>query len=213
MTSERIVGASLGLLLFGCMAAPAAIDGDFGGVSIVSSRQADAYSISRCGHFLSTNVSVEDVRAVQERFSGDFLWVRRAGREYLIRDGRILDEAQALFAPLEETEPERAALARQQARLQSQQDALDREQEELEQELDRLADDPEPGEEGDRSLERRQRDLESRMRALEQQERKLEAVERSIERRDEEIERKAEAQLWRLIDRTLASGQVSSVRD
>jgi len=208
MTSRRLVGGSFGALLLGCMMAPAAAAGQSKGTVLVSDCAGDAYVLARGGHWSSTNESLEALRAVQRRFSGEFLWVRRAGKEFLIRDRRTLDEAQSLFAPLRGLDPERAALEPRQSRLGSKQAALDREQEKLERELDRLADDSESsGEESARKgLERRQRELEARMRALEGEERELDAVEHSIEEREDELERKAEAELWRLIDRSIASG-------
>ena len=209
MASRRMVGGSVTALLLGCLMAPV---GAAGGQSketiLVSDRAGDAYVLSRGGHWSSTNESLEALRAVQRRFSGEFLWVRRAGKEYLIRDHRTLEEAQSLFAPLRELDPERAALRPRQSRLESEQTKLDREQEKLERELDRLTDDSEArGEEATRGrLERRQRELESKMRALEGEERELDAVERSIDEREDDLERKAEAELWRLIDRALARG-------
>lgn len=206
MASWRLVGGSFGALLLGCMMAPAAAPGQSQETVLVFDRARDAYVLSREGHWSSTNESLEGLRAVQRRFPGEFLWVRRFGKEFLIRDPRTLEEAQSLFAPLRGLEPERAALKPRQSRLESKQAALDREQEKLERELDRLADDSESsGEESARKgLEHRQRELETRMRALEGEQRELDAVEHSIDEREDDLEKKAEAELWRLIDRSIA---------
>ncbi|MGH9315534.1 MAG: hypothetical protein ACRD1P_00260 [Thermoanaerobaculia bacterium] len=209
MASRRMVGGSVTALLLGCLMAPVdAAGGQSQETILVSDRAGDAYVLSRGGHWSSTNESLEALRGVQRRFSGEFLWVRRAGKEYLIRDRRIIDEAQSLFAPLRRLDPERAALEPRQSRLESEQAALDREQEKLERELDRLTDDPEARDEESarRRLERRQRELESKMHALEQEERELGAVERSIDEREDALEKKAEGELWGLIDRALARG-------
>ncbi len=213
MACRRMVGASLGALLLGCMMAPAGAAGRSKGTILVSDRAGDAYVLSRGDHWSSTNASLEACRAVQRRFSGEFLWVRRAGKEYLIRDRRTIDEAQSLFAPLRQLDPERAALERRQSRLEADEAALDRKQEKLERELDRLSDDSELRDEEPvrRRLESRQRELESRMRALEDRERELEAVERSIDRREDDLEEKAERELWRLIDGALDGGLAQSL--
>jgi bla regulator protein BlaR1 len=168
----------------------------------------DAYILSQGENSFSTNCSLEALGAVRERLSGDFLWIRRAGKVYLIRDDRTLDEAHSLFAPLRQLDPEHEALARRQSRLSAEQDALDHEQEEIEQELDRLSDEEENSERAsDRlSIERRQRDLEQRVRALQARERELDAVERSIDQREDALEKKIEARLWRLIDESIARG-------
>jgi hypothetical protein len=209
MTSRGMIGGSLGALLLGCMIAPGeAWAGQSKGPTLVSDRARDAYVLSRGGHWSSTNGSLEGLRAVQRRFSGEFLWVRRAGKEYLIRDPRTLEEAQSLFAPLRGLDPERTALESRQSRLESKQTALDREQEGLERELDRLTDDSEQSdqERARQDLEGRQRELETRMRALEEKERELDSMERSIDERENALEKKAEAELWRLIDGSIARG-------
>lgn len=196
----KLARASLGMLLLAATMAPAAAAGPKG--------EDDAYTISLHGRYVSTNVSLEAIRSVQKTFSGDFLWARRAGKEYLIRDRGILGEAHALFAPLRALEPEEAELERRQSRLEIQQETLNREQEELERELDRLTDDSEsqPREAHRRRLERRQRELESRGRDLEDRESELEVVQRSLDRREDELEEKAERELWRLLDGALARG-------
>ncbi|HSS44166.1 MAG TPA: hypothetical protein VLO07_02405 [Thermoanaerobaculia bacterium] len=214
MASRRMVGGSVAALLLGCLMAPVdASAGQSEEAILVSDRAGDAYVLSRGGHWSSTNESLEALRGVQRRFSGEFLWVRRAGKQYLIRDRRTLDEAQTLFAPLRRLDPERAALRPRQARLERQQAAMDREQEKLERELDGLADDPEARDQGParRRLERRQRELETRMHALEQEERELEAVERSIDEREDDLEKRAEAELWLLIDRSISSADARPI--
>jgi bla regulator protein blaR1 len=170
----------------------------------------DAYILSQGENSFSTSCSVDALLAVKERLSGGaFLWVRRSGKIYLIRDDRTLDEARALFAPLRELDPEHQALARRQKRLGAEQEPLEREQEKIEQELDRLSDDEEKGERttaARRDLERRQRDLEPRLRALETREQELDAVELEIDEREDALEKKIEAKLWRLIDESIARG-------
>jgi hypothetical protein len=174
----------------------------------VSRSAPDEYVLSQGEHSWSTNVSLETLGTMRDRVAGDFLWVRRAGKAYLIRDGRTLDEAHSFFAPLRQLDPDHEALASQQARLGAEQGVLDREQEEIEQDLDRLSDEQESSarQSARRSLERRQHDLESRVRLLEARERELDAIERSIDAREDAIEKKAEAHLWRLIDRCIATG-------
>ncbi len=179
-----------------------------GKTALYGSRREDAYILSRGDHTMMTGGTLEDVREARRRFSGAFLWVRRAGREYVVRDGRLIAEAAALFAPLQSLEPDRAALERRRARFEEEESRLDREEKRLDRDLDRIQDDERPaaGSESRDSLERRRRDLETRRRALDEQERDLESADNSIDRREDELEKKAEAQLWRLIDRALEAG-------
>ena len=175
---------------------------------MVALPNADAYVLSREQSFFSTNASVEDVEALIRSFAGDFLWVRRAGKEFVIRDTRTLEEAQRLFDPLRQLDPEREALRRRQERLGSDQAALDRDEEKLERELEARNEGGEiRGSAAARTdLERRRTELKSRMRALEARDRELEAAETSLEARSDALEEKAETALWSLIDRALTKG-------
>lgn len=173
----------------------------------------DAYILSQGGSSFSTNCSLNALEDVRESLSGNFLWVRRAGKVFVIRDERSLDAARALFAPLRDLDPEHEALARKQSSLEREQEALERQQEEIEQELDKLSDEEESGQRSTsarKSLERRQRDLEPQARALELKERELDGLERAIDQREDAIEKKAEARLWHLIDESILSGVARS---
>lgn len=205
---SRFVGLTFGVLLLGAISAES-LAGSPGGSTktVVSSRTPQAYVLARRDHWTSWNASLEEVERLQRRLSGDFLWFRRAGRAYMVRDRATLAEAFGLFDPMEELQPEMAELGRRQKEFDRKQSVLDREEEDLDRMADRLDDDEEGGRESERrDLERRQRDLESRARRLEEEERKLEAVERSIDEREEALEKKAEEQLLELMDRTLREG-------
>jgi DNA repair exonuclease SbcCD ATPase subunit len=173
-----------------------------------SDRAQDAYVLSRGNHgSTTTSGTLEDLEKARRRLSGEFLWVRRFGKEYVIRDRQTLEEAYRLFAPIRSLDPERAAVALRQSRIEAEQTALEREEERLERESERLGEDPDPPDEtARRRLERRRRELEPRMRALEEREREAEELERSIDRREEELEAKAEAELWKRIDAAIARG-------
>jgi len=205
---SRIVGLTFGVLLLGAISAES-LTGSPGASTktVVSSRAPKAYVLARRDHWTSSNTSLEEVERLQRRLSGDFLWFRRAGRAYVVRDRATLAEAFTLFDPMDELAPEMAELGDRQKEIDKKKNVLDREEEELDRIADRLEDDEEGRRESERrDLERRQRDLESRGRRLEEEERKLEAVERSIEERQEALEKKAEEQLFELMDRTLREG-------
>jgi hypothetical protein len=163
----------------------------------------DAYVLARGGRWSSTNGSLEELRGLRLKLAGDFLWFRRGGTAYVVRDAAVLHEAFSLFAGFEELEPEQSELQRSQRRLDAEERALDREQEDLERLTDRRSDAGE-GEAG--GLARRQRELEARQRAFEAEERRLSEIERSLDERQDAIERRAEAGLWRLIDRAVGEG-------
>jgi hypothetical protein len=207
------VGGSLAALLLGWIALPPALFAGSGEHTSFSGGR-DAYVLKQGDHFCSTNISVDALEVMQGRFSGEFLWARRAGREYLIRDARVIEESQSLFAPLQKLDPERSDLERRQSRLGAEEADLESEQEEVEQEVDRLDDDSDRR--GDdaarRRLEGRKRDLGAKLRALESKERELEVIERSIDQREDALEQKAERELWRLIDKAIAGGLAEPVK-
>ncbi len=124
-------GLGLGLLLAISGASVAVERSAHGGV-LAGSRARDAYLLTRGEHGLSTNLSLEEFVDLRKMFSGEFLWVRRGGRKFLIRDRAVLGQAQALFEPLRTLEPEREALRARQRDLADEESPLEREQEEIE---------------------------------------------------------------------------------
>jgi DNA anti-recombination protein RmuC len=171
------------------------------------SQDSDAYVLSLEKSFWSTNTSLERLQGLRERFAGDFLWVRRGSKAFLVRDPGTLRQVRALFDPLRSLDPDRAALDRLRYPLEARERALDREQETLDQEADRLSDRKQERAAGVREgLERRQRALQQRMRALEKEQEQFDALESSLEEREEALEKEAEGELWRLIDSFVARG-------
>ena len=172
----------------------------------------DAYVLTIGKDCMSTNASLEVVQALRRRFSGDFLWSRRAGKTYLLRDSATLAQARAFFEPLRILEPDRAAVQRLRSPLEARERALDREQEDLDREADRLADAAQTGGSASNAdLGRRQQALEKRLRTLQEEEEKVDALENRLDEKEEALERQAEAELWELIDASVARGLARSV--
>lgn len=181
--------------------------GKRGTAVFVGSRAGDAYVLARGGHGTSASVSVDEVVELQKKFSGKFLWVRRGGKKFLIRDQAVLDQAQSFFEPLRALEPERKALHIKQREFEREEAALDRDLEEIYRRAEDLEDDH--GERAAavcRDLKRQEEVLRPRMRRLEARQRELDGVERSLDEREEVLEKRAEERLWQLIDATLSRG-------
>ncbi len=70
-------------------------------------------------------------RSLQKNISGDFIWFRRDGKGYLIKDPATVRQAKEFFAPQE-------ALGRQQAELGRKQEELGRKQEELGKQMEQV---------------------------------------------------------------------------
>jgi len=141
------------------------------------------------GNSTTISGSLEDFTAVKGTLSGDYLWVRRDGRRYVITDRAMLAEAWDYFAP------ERA--------LRPQQQAIERETRKLERESDALEDTD------DRKLTASER---SRLDELHALERDLARREQALDEREEELDRIAERKLWSLVDRAIRDGAARIAR-
>src|SRR5262245_31099340 len=71
----------------------------------------DAYVLQR-GSQTSVTGSLDDLEHLRRKFSGDFLWFRRSGSEYVIKDPDSIAEAEDLFSPLEAISRDQEELSR-----------------------------------------------------------------------------------------------------
>lgn len=131
---------------------------------------------------LTTGISIEDAVSRRQHYGHDFLWVRRNGHDYLIRDAGFLARADELFAPQRALEPEQQAVAKEER-------ALDHE-------IDRLED---ASDHHDRAVRDRLREYREKIRVVE-------ARERELDDREEALEKVAEDALWRMVDDAIRSG-------
>ena len=161
----------------------------------------DTYVLNR-GNSASVSGSLEDLGTLRRRYSGDFLWFRRGGSAYVIREPGLLSQADAFFEPVRTLQPEEDAVARRER-------ALDREEEENDAEAEAI----EAGEEGgpSRELDRRRRALDDRRRDLSRRQRELAKEERALDRRSDALEEAAERDLWKFLDRSVTSGAARPV--
>jgi hypothetical protein len=159
----------------------------------------DSYSIVAHGRWMNSNQSVPQMEAMLDEFQGDFVWFRRHGKTYVVRDRARLEEARLIF---EGPDPERESLEREQKALARREKALDREQDRLEEDSDAGEDGPELDEAGERRLD----DTKARRGELENEIRALDAKERDLDRKSEALEKAAEAKFWVMADRWIADG-------
>ncbi len=174
-------------------------------VHIFSARGRDAYALVLGGHWMSTNQSIEEVERIRGQYDGDFLWVRRHGESYMLRDDAKLKEARGLFDALRELEPAQRDLARRLRPVEHKEAALDREIDGLED----SGDDEDRADRDaalDRSRDEKIRELDSEKKKVEFELRRLEREESELDRHSDELERAAETKLWVLIDGWIADG-------
>ncbi|MEA2327297.1 MAG: hypothetical protein QOE68_2256, partial [Thermoanaerobaculia bacterium] len=142
------------------------------------------------GNSTTISGSIEDFTAVNGTLSGDYLWVRREGRRYVITDRARMAEAWDYFAPERELRPKQREIERETRQLERESDALEDAQD-------------------DRELTARER---ARLDDLHAQERDLGRRERALDEKEEELDRAAERKLWQMVDRAIRDGVARIVR-
>jgi Skp family chaperone for outer membrane proteins len=142
------------------------------------------------GNSTTISGSLEDFTAVKGTLSGDYLWVRREGRRYVITDRARLAEAWDYFAPERELRPQQREIERETRKLERESDALEDAQD-------------------DRELTDHER---SRLDELHAQERDLGRRERALDEKEEQLDRAAERKLWQMVDRAIQDGVARPVR-
>lgn len=169
---------------------------------IFTDRNADAYVLTKDYVSYSTNATGDDILNLNDLFGGNYLWVRRAGKEYVIRDSHAIKGANRLFAALDEVEPERAALQQEHSQLEEEESSLMNEQADTESRLAAL--DKTSG--ASASLESQLADLAVRRSALADRASDLEMREEALETRVKSLQLQVETSIWELVDRSLADG-------
>lgn len=83
-----------------------------------SSARHDAYIISAGDNQrYKAGSSLDEFEAMRKRISGRYMWVRRDGREYVIRDETTIRRVETFFAPVEALAPEQKAMGREEEQL------------------------------------------------------------------------------------------------
>jgi len=88
-------------------------------------------SVSGDSESYGTDHPSEFVEFLQEKISGDFIWFRRDGKSYVIRDPATIKRAKDFFAAVQELDKKQEELGKQQEALGEKQEVLGKEQEEV----------------------------------------------------------------------------------
>ncbi|MGB8521685.1 MAG: M56 family metallopeptidase [Candidatus Acidiferrales bacterium] len=86
-------------------------------------------SVSGDSESYGTDHPSEFVEFLQEKISGDFIWFRRDGKSYVIRDAATIKRAKDFFAAVQELDKKQEELGKQQEALGEKQEVLGKEQE------------------------------------------------------------------------------------
>ena len=150
------------------------------------------------------DVSLNVALARRDAYGSDFMWFKKDGREYLIRDGATLDRIEGLFAPARAYKPE-AKRVRRELR------PLERRESELDRQIDALTDrDERPPRTA--AEEDRLRDLRRELAGVERELHALERQEDEIDRKRDALEADAERQMMPILDEMIRAGVAKPVR-
>ncbi len=160
-----------------------------------------------------SGMNIEDFVTLRKSRTGDFLWFRRDGRQYVVTDAATLDAARAALGPVRELEVEMKAVEDRLRPYEEREEAIDREEEQVEDARDALEDREDASAEAEmRKLDERQREIDARRRTLESERRQVEVEERRLEAREREVDRAVEAAINRLADEAVQRGLAERIR-
>jgi len=160
------------------------------------------YSSGKDTYTISSG-SVQEIVRIHKRFSGEYLWARLDGRDYVIRDPAVLAEVRRVSSDLKALEPDQRAL-------HTKMKPLERKQEKLEDEYDALAD---KDEDDETTVDReRMRELKAQLRDVERQLRVYEREESRLDRRSEELDKVFEEAVQKIVERAIRTGTASRVQ-
>jgi len=167
------------------------------GIALAGSPDRFAYVYKRGNDsIMRINGSLESFQRIAKRWSGEYIWVSRNGKEWLIRDAAVLASARDAFKDMEALEP---AMRAAEERLRP----IEQKAEAIEERMERIEDDP--------ARENEVREFERQLRAIEGE---LRTAEAAVERLDEEMERReeiAEAKFEKLVIRAIEAGKAQRV--
>lgn len=155
-------------------------------------------------YIVTGNMNINNIGSLTKRWSGDYLWAKINGREYLIRDNATMDEARRAFVHVEAIQDRYHALEAKMRPVERRHEVLERQHDEL---SDSLSDEPEDYTAAERrEMERKIRALEEQMRPLEAELRILEKQEEVLDDKQEVLEEAAEKKLREIIRQAIARG-------
>lgn len=150
------------------------------------------------------DVSLDVALAKRDQYRGDFLWFKKDGRAFLIRDAATLERIEAFFERGRAYKPEAKRIERELRSLERRESQLDRE-------IDRLTD-RDDGPRLTAAEEDHLRDLRREIDSVHSHMRPLEREEEEIDRKRDELEAQAERDMVPILDEAMRTGVATEVR-
>lgn len=206
-------------------------------VQAVNERHGDAYALIRADRdSITMSGDTRDIPSIQRargRLQGDFLWLRRAGKAYVVQDPAILARAMDVWKTTEPVEKQMQALEDQMRGPEQRMEALDRQMEALGD--DDEDDSPARRDMGDGRMAPLQAQMQKLAAVVKQQSERIEAARAPIEKlgkqmedenegmealnkqmealskQEEQLTREAERKMRLLIDEAMRSGKATPI--
>jgi hypothetical protein len=157
---------------------------------------------------MRSSTDIETMVALSKRWSGEYVWLKRDGRSYLIRDAGVLAEVRSAFAEMHAYEPTLRAAHERLHPLERKMERIERQMDRL---GDRLSDDDDLDRDTRRSLEEQLRKAEAEFQELEHDFKPAERESERMERELDRLERIAEERFEKIVIRAIDSGRVQRV--
>jgi hypothetical protein len=181
-------------------------------VSGISMLAADSFSYiyKRDGltHIRNGGSDIESMVARSKRWPGEYVWLQRNGRQYLIRDAAVLAEVRNAFAELHAYEPRLRAAEERLRPVERKMETVERRMDRI---GDRLSDDEDLDSATRADLERQLRQVELELKELERSYIPAERETERMEREHDRLEKIAEARFEKIVFRAVDAGKAERV--
>jgi len=150
-------------------------------------------------------ISLDVALAKRDTYGSDFLWFRKDGGEYLIRDAATLDRVSKLFDRAHSLKPE-------EKRVRYELRPLERRESELDDEIDKLTDRDSDDPPLTAAEEKRLDSLRAEMDELRPRMRALERQEEEVDRKHDALEAEAERDMVPILDEAIRNHVATQIR-
>jgi len=147
----------------------------------------------------TSGVNLDRAIELRDQYGSQFLWVKRGGVRYLIRDRATIDQIDRLF---DETQSMRPDMDRLHDRMRP----VERRETELEHKIDAISDRDEDDEEISAADQARLHDLERELRDVEAKLRVFEREEEALDKKMDAAEQEAERRMVPIVDEAIRKG-------
>jgi len=170
-----------------------------------------SWIVMRDGDRITMNGDTRDIEAARsftKKYGPEFLWFRQDGKQYVVKDARVVEEIDQAIRPQEELGHDQARLGARQADLGRQQAALGRRQAQLGVEMARSGMN---GERPDRAVDEEMQELSRAQEALGREQEKIGHEQEKMGRKQERLSKQVEEKVRSLIETALADGSAKPV--